>query len=79
MMQLWGDLMGDSKTGRPKNSVISVRKSVHKYQTKMAQINFRVKPEVKADFLDHAATSGESLQGFIVRACYAQIERDEKE
>lgn len=67
----------EKKAGRPSKAVISSRKSVKKYSLKMAQINFRVKPEIKADFVKHAADVEESLQGFIVRACYEQIKRDQ--
>lgn len=69
----------EEKRTRASNKAIAARKAVYKSRAGMAQINFRVKPEIKSDFADHAAANGESLQGFIIRACYAQIERDKKE
>lgn len=69
----------EKKAGRPSKAVLSSRKRVKKYSMKMAQINFRVKPEIKTDFVNHATETGESLQKFIVRACYEQIKRDKTE
>ncbi len=66
----------DEKKKRATKKAIAHRTASNKYNEKMSQINFRVKPEIKTDFVNHAANIGESLQSFIVRACYEQIERD---
>lgn len=69
----------EEKRTRASNKAIAARKAVYKSRAGMAQINFRVKPEIKTDFVNHAANIGESLQSFIVRACYEQIKRDKAE
>lgn len=69
----------EEKRTRASNKAIAARKAVYKSRAGMAQINFRVKPEIKTDFVNHATEIGESLQKFIVRACYEQIKRDKTE
>ena len=52
-------------------------RAVKKYDEKHIRINCRISPEIKTQLDEHCNASGESLTGFIVRACLEQIKRDQ--
>ncbi|MCD7728145.1 MAG: hypothetical protein LUH57_07365 [Ruminococcus sp.] len=54
------------------------RRARDKWNAKQAQLGVRVKPEIKAQFLEHCQSHNESLAAFIVRAGLNQIQEDTK-
>ena len=53
--------------------------AVKKWNEKQAQIAMRIPPATKATIDAHIKSRGEKLAPFIVRACLAQIERDQQQ
>lgn len=53
--------------------------AVKKWNEKQAQIAIRVAPATKGIIDAHIKSKGEKLAPFIVRACLAQIERDQQQ
>ena len=66
-----------SKVEKKKTSASQLKASA-KWNQKQAQIAIRVQPTIKEQIDKHISITGESLAGFIVRAVFEQINRDNK-
>ena len=60
-------------------TTIAQRAANKRWSKKQAQIAIRIPPPKKATIDAHIKSRGEKLAPFIVRACLAQIERDQQQ
>lgn len=60
-------------------TTVAQRIANKKWNDKQAQIAIRIPPTTKSIIDTHIKSRGEKLAPFIVRACLAQIERDQQQ
>ena len=65
----------DETAGNRKSTDAHIR-AAKRWNEKQAQISIRVKPELKAQISEYAASRGESLAALIVRSVQEQMKRD---